>query len=144
MPQVQHCSLVASSRFIRLLVLAGVCFCLPLEALDSDADVGFDDAVPQARNPASPSESTNTTDLPSPAGVPPCAFLRSLTSVVPTPLPPALDGPRSHQIWYLMAARLCARSRIAVTNPPAQELIVSRAAALLTDSRAVGRAVVFS
>ena len=137
------CSLAQGHRFICLLVLATLCLYLPVEAFDSDKDVGFDDAILQSCLSVSPSKSTGPVRLPIPAGPPSRRLPSLLTLAVPGSLSPALAAPKHCQVQYLLAARLCARSRIAVTTPPTQELIVPRAAALLTDSPAVGKAVFY-
>lgn len=136
------CSLASGRRLIRLVVLATLCLYLPVEAFDSDKDVGFHDTILQSCLSVSPSKSTGPVRLPIPAGPPSRRLPSSLTLWCQVPSP-ALAAPKHCQVQYLLAARLCARSRIAVTTPPTQELIVPRAAALLTESPAVGRAVVF-
>ena len=123
---------------LRLLVLVGFWFYLPVEAFDGDTTVGLDDAVVVEEDCDSfrPSPSSVTPIPHSPAGPPLWRTLPSVTWGVAAPLPPEASGPVNPRVRLLLASRLCARSRITdVTSPPQPQvnsLIESHASSRLS------------
>ena len=81
---------------LRLLVLAGLWLYLPLEALDADADMGFEEAVPQRGDSVCLSGTPDTPLPASPTGPPIWRASFSLTLAAAALLPPALHTAAGH------------------------------------------------
>jgi len=130
---------------LRLLVLAGICIYVPVEAFDGDAEVGLDDALIQTFDSRLDFKGI-TSQHPTPPGPPAWHQVTSLGLMVGAPAP-SPSSPAVCQTRLLRASRLCPRSRIGDAHSPPQEGVAPRgpdeADALLTASRPAGRAFIF-